>query len=121
MKFFFPKRLSAAEEKLSTLEPRAELAKTLEKEIDDLKDEIRSVKTTNTILADHNQLQSRIIRSRACSPVIYHHYSRPCSPVAVHVSRPCSPVYHISRSCSPYDIVVSRPVTPVCVPVYVPV
>ena len=113
--------MAAAEEKLASLEPRAELAKVLEKDIENLKDEIKTVKTTNNILAEHNELQSRIIRSRACSPVLVH-YSRPCSPVIHHrISRPCSPVYHhISRSCSPCHVVVSRPVSPCHVPVYVP-
>lgn len=116
-------KLEAAEEKLSTLEPRAELAKQLERDIWELKDEIKAVKTTNSILADHNELQSRIIRSRACSPVVVH-YSRPCSPV-LHYSRPCSPVFrhHVPRSCSPCHstVVISRPVSPCHVPVYIPV
>jgi hypothetical protein len=119
-------RLAAATEKLASLEPRAELASLLEKDITELKDEIKIVKSVNSCLTDQNELQSRIIKSRACSPVAVHHttvhYSRPCSPVAVaavhyhtpvsyvtrHVSRPASPCHvtqttttHVSRSCSP--------------------
>lgn len=110
--------LAAATQKLACLEPRAELANILEKDISELKDEIKCVKSANHLLADQNQLQSRIIKSRACSPVAVHHttvhYSRPCSPVSSYVttrvvSRPCSPPSHVvtsisSRSCSPCHV-----------------
>lgn len=108
-------KLNSAQDKLSCLEPKAELAKQLEKEIADLKDEIKSVKRTNALLADTNEFQSRIIRSRACSPVVCH-IPRSCSPVVVHYSRPCSPVVvHCSRPCSPVVVHCSRPASPVCV------
>ncbi len=110
-------RLNHAESKLSLLEPKAELANELEREIASLKNEIKHVKTKNSILEDHNEIQSRIIRSRPVSPVVIHHYSRPCSPVVVHCSRPASPVviHHYSRACSPVAVHCSRPVSPCAV------
>lgn len=106
--------MNEAETKLSLLEPKADLARELEREIACLKQEIRHVKTKNAILEDHNEIQSRIIRSRPVSPVVVH-YSRPVSPVVVveHCSRAASPViiHHYSRPSSPI-VVVSRPVSP---------
>ena len=101
--------MSQAELKLSTLEPRAELARQLEREIFDLKDEIRRVKCDNAILADHNEFQSEIIRSRAASPISY--WSRPCSPVR---SRPISPCRSrpLSRSSSPFRLPSDSPLSP---------
>lgn len=57
-----------AENKLSTLEPRAELARQLEIEIAGLKADINRIRAENEILADANELQAKIIKSRSNSP-----------------------------------------------------
>jgi hypothetical protein len=84
------KRLCHAEVKLSTLEPKAEQARELECEISSLKTQIRRLKCDNELLADTNELQARIIKSRPSSP---------CAPAAVTVT-------HCSRSASPVNVTV---------------
>ncbi|CAF0929927.1 unnamed protein product, partial [Brachionus calyciflorus] len=97
-------KLSRAELKLCTLEPKAVLAQQLEREISDLKDEIRRVKCDNTVLAEHNEFQAELIRSRAASPICY--WPRPVSPIYIR-SRPCS------RAASPCRLrALSRSVSP---------
>jgi hypothetical protein len=83
-------RLTLAESKLSSLEPRAVKANELEKEIANLKDEIRHIRTANYILTDENILQAEIIRSRAASPCYFR--SRTPSPCALIRSRCASPI-----------------------------
>lgn len=99
--------MSRAELKLCTLEPKAELSRQLEREIQDLKDEIIRVRADNNILADHNEFQADIIRSRAVSPICV--LSRPLSPICIRsraCSRSVSPCRYIRpRSCSPCRII----------------
>lgn len=92
-------KLNNAESKLACLEPRAEKANELEKEISNLKDEIRHVRTANYILTDENILQAQIIRSRVASPCFIR--SRTPSPCALVRSRLASPVCVRSRCVSP--------------------
>ncbi len=100
-------RLADAEDKMSSLEPRAFKATELEKEICQLKDEIRHVRTANYILTDENIFQAEIIRSRAASPC---YFIRSRSPSPPCVLRCATPVCHRSRPASP--ICVSTRVSP---------
>jgi len=83
-------KLNDAESKLACLEPKAEKATELEKEIFSLKDEIRHIRTANYILTDENIFQAEIIRSRAASPCYFR--SRSTSPCVLVRSRCASPV-----------------------------
>jgi chromosome condensin MukBEF ATPase and DNA-binding subunit MukB len=65
------KRLSCAKLKLASVEPKAELAREYERQISSLNAEISHVKSKNAILESHNDFQSALIRSRACSPVCF--------------------------------------------------
>jgi hypothetical protein len=75
------------------LEPRAEQAQELECEINNLKHQIKRLKCDNNLLADTNELQARLIKSRPSSPC-----PPPCPPPSttvhsvVRCSRPASPV-----------------------------
>ena len=89
--------LNDAESKLACLEPKAEKATELEKEIFSLKDEIRHIRTANYILTDENIFQAEIIRSRAASPCYFR--SRSTSPCVLVRSRCASPVL-LSRFAS---------------------
>jgi hypothetical protein len=84
------------------LEPKAELARELEREILDLKEEIRHVRATNSLLADTNEIQAQIIKSRSQSPVSFEitrsrsrSRSRVCSRAASPVSESPWLVYSI--------------------------
>ena len=101
-------RLGDAESKLAALEPRAEKATELEKEITSLKDEIRHVRTANYILTDENIFQAEIIRSRAASPC-YFRSRTPSPPCVLARSRCVSPVCVRTRVVSP--VCISRYVT----------
>lgn len=61
-----------AECRLSTLEPRAELARQLEVDIANMKAEIGRIRAENALLADTNEMQAKIIKSRSCSPALGH-------------------------------------------------
>jgi hypothetical protein len=82
--------LCHAEIKLATLEPKAEQAVELECEIASLKSQIRRLKCDNELLADTNELQARIIKSRPSSP---------CPPAAITVT-------HCARAASPVNVTV---------------
>jgi len=93
-------KLQSAETKLGSLEPRAELALELEKQILLLKDEIRCIKTSNAILADQNCVQAAILRSRPASPC----FLRARSPSPCRLSRPasaCSVKLRATSPCAP--------------------
>lgn len=108
-------RLKSAECRLSTLEPRAELARQLEIEIAGMKADISRIRAENALLADTNEIQAKIIKSRSCSPayglceapssntheVTFHetvtHRSRSPSPIC---SGPCGGL----GRCSPYQL-----------------
>lgn len=92
LKFYNLLRLRTAECKLSTLEPKAELAYQLQKDILNLKDEIARVRAENSLLADSNELQAQIIKSRAASPAREVTF-RSTSPVREVTFRSTSPVH----------------------------
>ncbi len=100
-------KLSLAEVKLASLEPRAEQALQLECEINDLKNQIRRLRNDNELLASTNELQAKIIKSRSSSPVATTHTT-----TVLHTSRPCSPTAEFSTT----HTVVSRSASPVYCP-----
>lgn len=104
-------KLGDAESKLAALEPRAEKATELEKEITNLKDEIRHVRTANYILTDENIFQAEIIRSRAASPC-YFRSRTPSPPCVLARSRCVSPVCVRTRVVSPVCISRVSPLSP---------
>lgn len=53
---------------MASLEPRAELARQLEIEIANMKADISRIRAENALLADTNEIQAKIIKSRSCSP-----------------------------------------------------
>lgn len=116
-------KLRCAELKLACCEPKASLAKELEKQICDLKDEIRCVRAKNAILNDQNEFQARIIRSRASSPACITTCvttSPPCNTTCVTVCRsrtpsPCRPISPCRPRSPCVTILPCRPRSP-CVP-----
>ena len=63
-------KLKSAELKILHLEPKASLACDFEKQILLLKDEIRYLRSSNSVLATDNEVKDIIIKSRSNSPVI---------------------------------------------------
>ena len=63
-------KLKNTELKILHLEPKAALSDDFEKQILILKDEIRYLRSTNSVLATDNEVKEIIIKSRSSSPVI---------------------------------------------------
>lgn len=89
---------------MACLEPRAELARQLEVEIAGLKANISRIRSENALLADTNEIQAKIIKSRSSSPVLSIHETPGTHEVTFHET-----VTHRSRSQSPCDRFSSYP------------
>jgi hypothetical protein len=125
-------KLHSTELKLSMLEPKASLCHEYERQINTLKEDIRVLRSTNDVLAEHNSFQNAMICSRASSPCpaaavrcltpVNTHVTTvrcrsPATSSSTHVTTsytttaPASISCHRPKSCSPSRC--SRPTTPV--------